>query len=213
MRLAIFDVDGTVLRGNSWQEFFWWAAREWPVAAPVLLGGLALRKLRRLEPRTLREIALGRLRGLRRDEVEDVGRRVFGQRLQGQIRRAARVEVARRRAEGFVPVLATGAFDFLVAPIAEEIEVQEIVCTRLAYDGARCTGRIHEAETRGEAKAAAVRERFEGRPVDWEKSRAYSDDGEDAALWGLVGVPIMVCRPERREAPPKGVEAIVWPDV
>src|SRR5258707_816762 len=27
MRLALFDLDGTVLRGNSWHVFYWWTLR------------------------------------------------------------------------------------------------------------------------------------------------------------------------------------------
>ncbi len=213
MRLAIFDVDGTVLRGNSWQEYFWWTVREGRAAAPGLLGRLVLRKAGLLSARALREAALRPLRGLKEDEVAAVGRRLFDERLRKQVRGAARAEVERVRKDGFVPVLATGAFEFLAECVAEELGVTEIVCTRLEYEGGRCAGRIHGAETRREAKAAAVQDKFAGRAVDWAGSRAYSDDAEDAPLWALVGDRVMI-RPMggRGRSQPDGVRVLEWSD-
>lgn len=213
MRLAIFDVDGTLLRGNSWQAYFWWAVGEWPAAAPGLLARLVLRKSGLLKAQALRDAALRPLRGKTSAEVEDVGRRVFEMRLRGQIRSEARREIERVRAEGFVPVLATGAFDFLARRVAEELGVSEVVSTRLGFERGMCAGCIHGAETRGEEKAAEVRGHFAGRPVEWAESRAYSDDVEDAPLWALAGDRVLV-RAVGKETiqPPEGVRVVTWAD-
>jgi len=148
MRLALFDLDGTVLRGNSWHEFFWWTVRQRPALAPQLLMLLAVRRARLIAARTLQEGALRSLRGMEPAEVAALGRRVAEERLRPQIRAAARREIARSIAEGLVPVLATGAFDFLVQPLAEELGVAEIVCTKLEFKDGRCLGRIAGAEMR-----------------------------------------------------------------
>jgi HAD-superfamily subfamily IB hydrolase, TIGR01490 len=212
MRLAIFDVDGTVLRGNSWQAFFWWAVGEWPGAAPGLLARLAARRLGLMTGEGLRAAAVLGLRGRTRAEVEEIGRRIFRERLASQVRSAARAEVERVKREGFVPVLATGAFDFLAERVAEELGVADVVCTRLEYEGEVCAGRIRGVETRREAKAAAVRARFAGGAVDWAGSRAYSDDVEDAPLWALVGAKVLVCPDARKRTAAEGVTVVVWPD-
>jgi len=213
MRLAIFDVDGTLLRGNSWQAYFWWAVGEWPAAAPGLLARLVARKAGLMTAEALREAALRPLWGKSRAEVDAIGRRVFAGRLRRQLREAARREVRRVKEEGFVPVLATGAFDFLAERVAEEFGVAEVVSTRLEYEGRHCAGRIRGVETRREAKAAAVRGHFAGRPVEWAESRAYSDDEEDAPLWELVGEKVLVCsREHERAEAPDGVNVAVWPD-
>jgi HAD superfamily phosphoserine phosphatase-like hydrolase len=172
MRLALFDLDGTLLRGNSWRAYFWWALRRWPARAPGLLGWLALRRIRLIAGRTLREKALRPLRGLDARALAEIGRGIFLEQLRGQIRAMAREEIAQAIAEGYQPVLATGAFEFLAEPLAQELGITEIVATRLEFADGKCLGRIAGMETRGAAKAEAVRARFLGRAVEWERSRA-----------------------------------------
>lgn len=213
MRLAIFDLDGTVLRCNSWRVYFWWAIRRWPKAAPALLMLLTLRRLRLIGARTLREAALRMLKGLGAEEVMAIGTMLVEEKLRRQVRPAARAEIARCRTEGFELVLATGAFDFVAERLAIELGIRVVVCSRLEFAGASCLGRIAGEETRGKAKAAAVRARFEGRSVEWENSRAYSDDVEDVPLWALVGHPVFVVRAADRSSPlPPDVKVTEWPD-
>jgi HAD superfamily hydrolase (TIGR01490 family) len=211
MRLALFDLDGTVLRGNSWHEYFWWTARNRPALAPGLLARLAMRCVGLMRPDTLRAAALRPLGGLETAAVAEFGARVCAERLRALVRPVAREEIARARADGCEPVLATGAFDFLAKPLAAELSVREIVCTRLDYAGEICLGRVAGVEARGRAKADAVRERFAGREVDWARSRAYSDDVEDAPLFALVGEPVLVARGTIRPVSlPANVKVADW---
>jgi putative phosphoserine phosphatase/1-acylglycerol-3-phosphate O-acyltransferase len=211
MRLALFDVDGTVLRGNSWHEYFWWTARCRPGLAPGLLARLVLRRAGLLSARTLQHAALRPLRGLNAAAVQQHGRRLGAERLHGMVRPAARREMAQRRAEGCTLVLATGAFDFLAEPLAAELGVEEVVCTRLEFVGGLCTGRIAGAEARGQTKADLVRARFAARAVDWAQSRAYSDDWEDAPLFALVGQPVFIAPGWTRPAgAPSTLQSADW---
>lgn len=192
MRLALFDLDGTVLRGNSWQEYFWWTLRQRPGLAPGWLARLVLRRARLLGADDLRRAALQPLCGCDAGAVEVLGRRVFDERLRALIRPMARREIARCAAEGGEPVLATAAFDFLAEPVAAELGIREVVGTRLEYIGGVCQGRWLEPEPRGPAKAVAVRNHFAGRTVEWARSRAFSDDLIDRPLLALVGEPVLV---------------------
>lgn len=211
MRLALFDLDGTVLRGNSWQEYFWWTVRRRPALAPGLLARLVLRSAGLISAETLKAAALAPLRGLDAAAVAAVGRRVTEEQLLSLVRPAARQEIARARAEGFEPVLATGAFDFLAEALAAELGVSEIVCTRIEYADGKCLGRVAGREARGMAKAEAVRASFSKREVDWARSRAFSDDVEDAPLWALVGGRVMVARGAKRPAAlPANVRVVDW---
>lgn len=208
MKLAIFDLDGTVLRGNSWRAYFWWMVRRRPGRAAGLLCALARRAVGLLDARGLREEALAPLRGLDASAVRAVGAELVAQRLSAQIRPRARQELARCVAEGHEPVLATGAFDFIAEVLAAELGIRRVVCTRLAYgENGLCEGRIQGAETRGRAKAEAVRAMFEGRSVDWAGSCAFSDDMEDAPLFALAGRPVLVTRAAKA---PEGIEVANW---
>lgn len=212
-RLAIFDLDGTVLSQNSWQQFFWWSLRRWPSAAPALLGRLTWRKMGGCSSLRLRAAALKRLRGATLDEVAEIAQQVFESRLRQTIRSQARIEIESVRRAGFQPVLATAAFDFLVGPIAKELEISEVVASRVRSTDGVCDGTFAEPETRGARKMAALQRHFEGSEIDWVNSRAYSDDLEDAPMWSLVGDPIMVAPPTSRVVmPPQGVRLLTWRD-
>lgn len=200
MRLALFDLDGTVLRGNSWQEYFWWTVRSRPALAPRLLTRLGLRKAGIISAESLKAAALAPLRGLDAPAVAALGRRIVAERLLVVVRPTARREIARARSEGCEPVLATGAFDFLAEALAAELGVNKVVCTRIDYADGKCLGRVAGREARGTVKAEAVRAFFSKREVDWARSRAFSDDVEDAPLWALVGEPVMVTRGAKRPA-------------
>jgi putative phosphoserine phosphatase/1-acylglycerol-3-phosphate O-acyltransferase len=192
MRLALFDLDGTVLRGNSWQSFYWWTLRQSPARAPGLLSRLLLRRARLIDARTLQLAALQTLRGLDATAVAGFGRRMFDERLRAMIRPAARCEIARRIDEGCTVVLATAAFDFLAAPIAEDLGIKHVVATQIEFSNDTCIGTMRLPEPRGPAKAAAVRAKFTGADVDWLASCAYSDELEDLPLLSLVGTPVCI---------------------
>ena len=209
MRLAIFDVDGTILRGNSWRTYFWWTLWHRVGAAPGLLGKLALRQGRLLSARTLKEATLRPMRGLDQAAMLAVGERIFRDELRAIIRPAARREIARAVAEGLKPMLATAAFEFLAKPIAKELGIEELVATQLEFSAGKFDGRIVQPEPRGPGKAAAVRAHFSGRDVDWKESRAFSDELLDLPLLELVGHPALVAR-TRPSQLPETIPVVDW---
>lgn len=200
MRLALFDLDGTVLRGNSWHEYFWWITRQRPRYAPRLLAGLVLRRARLISARTLKDAALGPLAGLDASQIRELGQRVWREKLRAMVRTSAREEISRCRADGYEPVFASAAFDFLVRPVAQDLGVAEVVSTQIEYTGSLCRGQIAGSEVRGPTKASSVRSHFAHRDIDWRRSRAYTDELEDVPLLGLVGEPVFVTTDGRRPA-------------
>lgn len=209
MKLAIFDLDGTVLRANSWRLYFRRMYRTWPSCAPAFSWGLVRRAGGVLDGRGLREVSLRPLRGMTVAEVRDTGVSLAKSELFPLVRPGAHRELARCAADGCELVLATGAFDFIAEAMACELGIRRVVCTRLDYDQAgRCTGRIMGAEARGRAKADAVSSLMAGERVDWSSSCAFSDDMEDAPLFSLVGRAVLVGRPPAQTAIP--VETADW---
>jgi HAD superfamily hydrolase (TIGR01490 family) len=206
MRLAIFDFDGTLLGGNSWQLFFWWSVRHQPARAPRLLLGLALRRLRLVSERFLQEQVLAAWRGRTRDEMAALGRRVYAERLGARLRPAALRELADRRAAGYEVVLVTGAFDFLVAPLVQAQGITRWAATPLVFADGRCTGRIDGPALRGPEKRRALLALAAGAPVAWADSCAFGDALEDLPVLELVGEPVLV---HAGAGPPRGLPPAV----
>jgi HAD superfamily hydrolase (TIGR01490 family) len=192
MKLAIFDFDGTLLRGNSYHVFFRWVLRARPGRAPELLFFLLLRRLRLVPARSMKNRTLAILRGLTGAEVSALGRRLYAGLLASRLRPAGLQEIAARRADGCEIVLVTGAFDFLVAPLVEAQAIALWRATGVAFCNGRCEGVIGGVELAGEEKLRAVENLFAGRSVDWAASWAYGDEEGDVSLLTRVGHPVWV---------------------
>jgi HAD superfamily hydrolase (TIGR01490 family) len=192
MKLAIFDFDGTLLRGNSYHMFFRWALRARPGRAPGLLSGLLLRRLRLVPARFLKNRTLAIMRGLTGVEVSALGRRFYEESLASRLRPVGLQEIAARRADGCEIVLLTGAFDFLVAPFTEAQAIATWRATVVAFRSGRCEGAIDGVELIGEEKLRALENLIAGQSVDWAASWAYGDEEGDLCLLARVGHPAWV---------------------
>lgn len=133
MAAAIFDLDGTLIAGSSERLFIARLAK-----LGLLRGAQAAAGLRFLigEAPTYRADILRKnkayLSGLDVQAVRSLARDVVADVLVGRLRPdvTARLEVHRRRGEGVA--LLSGAPDFLVAPLAEHLEIVHWRATRCA---------------------------------------------------------------------------------
>ncbi len=214
MRLAIFDFDDTLLQGNSWHLFLRAELRRQPSRIPLLLGAYALRRLHLWTGIQLRALVVRGLRGFTRESIQQLGENFYCTQLAARVRRAGLAEIEQHRAAGDRIVLATGAWDFLVAPLVSRVTFDAVIATPLAYAGERCLGSIVGAERLGLEKAAAVSAHFADQPdVEWAASCVYTDSLLDVPLLELVGNRRLVTA--NREVPsgfPMGTQACLWPD-
>mgnify|MGYP000884513101 CR=1 FL=1 len=211
MKLAIFDFDGTLLRGNSWHLFFGYALRARPWRAPDLIATLGLRRCRLLSARCLQERVLGLWRGCSPAAQAELGRLVYGRRIAPALRPTGLVELRRCRDEGFEVVLVTGAFDFLARPFVEEHGIRLWRATGTRFADGVFSGRLIEDPLCSSAKVVALRALVAGCAVDWPGSRAYGDEVSDLPLLGLVGESrwVRTARPVPAALPP-GCTVVEW---
>lgn len=211
MRLALFDFDGTLCRVNSWQVLL---RRELARPTPRslwLAAAIATRRLRLIRSETLKDVALGAFRGWSRAELDRHGAEFYAQHLAPVLIPAALKELAARREAGFQPVVISGAFDFLLRPFCEAHGVADWECTRVAFDGPRCQGRLAGPEMRGAAKVEWLARRFAGQPVDWAGSVAFSDELSDLPMLQRAGTGYLVGdREPLTAALPAGVQRGAW---
>ncbi|HVT73972.1 MAG TPA: HAD-IB family hydrolase [Lacunisphaera sp.] len=211
MKLAVFDFDGTVLRGNTWHLVFSRQLRR-PARAPWLLTALAIRRARLASAEWLQDRALAAWRGRPRSAVEEQARAFYATRLRPRLREAALTEISRHRAQGHEVVVVSAAWDVLLAPFAAEFGLRHWAGTPVAFDGDRCAGRLATPLLRGEAKAAWLRRTFAGQAVDWAGSHAYGDEASDLPMLRLVGSPWFVAASEA-DVPagaPAGTRRLTW---
>ncbi len=116
------------------------------------------------------------------------------------------VEAHRRR--GHTVVIATSALPFQVEPLARELGIEHVLCTRLESEDGLLTGKVDGPILWGPGKAKAVTEFARAQKLDLGRSWGYGNGDEDEQFLSLVGHP-------RPLNPAKGLTRIArehdWP--
>ncbi|HSG89448.1 MAG TPA: HAD-IB family hydrolase [Pseudomonadales bacterium] len=189
---ALFDLDRTLLSGFSAQDVL----VERALSRDMSVGHLGA---------TLRsavEFSAGRipfvefvnrasadLAGRSHEENMEFGRRVFAKRVAQRIYPEARRLVEAHRAKGHSLVVVSSATAYQVEPVAEDLGIYHVLCTRLEVVDGTLTGRVLEPACYGPGKLHAATEL--GATVGFDVADAffYSDGYEDVPLLEAVAHP------------------------
>ena len=189
---AFFDFDGTLIDGYSAATYIQDRARRNEMtpaeAARLVRVGLDTRTGRADFDRFMR-VGVQALRGHHLSHLSEVGDRLLRGSLGGLLYPEMLELLAAHRRRGHTIVIATSALPFQVEPMARELGIEHVLCTRLERVGDVLTGRVEGPILWGPGKAAAVR-RFAGEAgIDLEVSYAYGNGGEDVEFLRTVGHP------------------------
>jgi HAD superfamily hydrolase (TIGR01490 family) len=201
---AIFDVDGTLVRGGTERLFFRYLMQTKKLSPPRALGFLV-----RLAaaPRT-RYRNKTYLAGMPVADMERLGHRCFREIILPSLRPKALACLKAHQSGGRKIILLTGSLAFLVIPLKEQLGADWLIATELVHLGGRFTGEILGLHPRGENKRLLLEELARQQRLDLSCSSAYGDHEEDIPLLGSVGHPVAVnpTRALRRLARERG-----WP--
>ena len=186
--LAAFDFDGTLTVRDSFTAFLRWRrgplayAAGWPRLVPALGRYLLDRDRGRLKAEAVRMY----LRGLPRAELEREARR-FADRVSHFFRPDALAAWERHGAAGDRRVIVTASPEETVRPFAEALGADDLIGTRLAFDGHdRLAGGFVGENCRGEEKVRRLRDRF-GPEV--RLAAAYGDTAGDLEMLAIADRP------------------------
>jgi HAD superfamily hydrolase (TIGR01490 family) len=199
--MAVFDLEGTVLRANLVQQYLWLRDAERDLTA----GPREVTKIVALLPRYLAaerrdrsEFIRSFLRLHRGMKVADIERYVagsVGRRLRAHLLTDALARVAEHRAAGHHTVLVTGGVDLLADVLASQFDT--VVASGLHSKDGILTGYLAAPPIVGEARAAWLRGYAEANGFDLAKSYGYGDSQADTSWLRLLGNPVAV-NPDQR---------------
>ncbi len=131
------------------------------------------------------------MRGVKEEEFEQVGRRVFEESLGSRIHPEARAIVEAHKRRGHTVAVVSSATRFQVEPVAEELGIDHVLASQLEVRDGVLTGEIVSPSCYGEGKASAARKLATeiGIDLDFERSWFYTDSDEDLPLLEIVGNP------------------------
>jgi putative phosphoserine phosphatase/1-acylglycerol-3-phosphate O-acyltransferase len=187
---AFFDFDGTLIAGYSAEAFVLDAIRRRKVDPQMmvksLLAGLDM-QLRGSDVTALMEIAAEAGKGRREEALVELGQRLFRERVAGTVYPEARAIVKAHQRKGHTVALASSATMFQAGPLAADLGIDHVLCTRIEVEDGRLTGRIDGPVLWGKNKADAVAAFAADNGIKLPESYGYANGDEDVEFLETVG--------------------------
>lgn len=101
-------------------------------------------------------------------------------------------ELRTHQRAGREAVFVSGSFHAVLKPIADELGVRRILCTRLEVVNGQYTGEIRPPQTIGDGKVEAVQQFLAQQGVPAQACDAYGDDLSDLPMLKAVGKAVVV---------------------
>ncbi len=195
-KLAIFDLDNTLIAGDSdhlWGEFLveqgfvdgdYYRQENDRYYREYLEGTLDIMAFLSFSLRPLSEIGQEQLFSLRARFIQDC--------IEPIMLPAAGTLIARHRKMGDLPMIVTATNSFVTRPIADLLGIEHLIATEPECINDRFTGRVSGQPCFREGKVSRLNAWLEERDVDLAQSSFYTDSHNDLPLLHLVGNPIAV---------------------
>ncbi|HTH84100.1 HAD-IB family hydrolase [Mycobacterium sp.] len=190
---AFFDLDGTLVDGFTATAHASDRIRRRQARIGEVLGVIeaSMRyRLGRMRFEHLLTRAAGYLRGESLAELDELGERLFAERVASRVFPFMREIVQAHQRRGHTVVLSSSALTIHAEPVARFLQIGHVLCNHFDIDDdGRLTGRIARPVVWGRNKATAVQTFCETNDVALQHSYFYADGDEDVALMNLVGNP------------------------
>ena len=187
---AFFDVDGTLIAGFSAVAFLrdrLFSGRMSPRDVGDTLLNSVRFQLGRVGFSGLIAATAAWLRGVPEKELEELAERIFARAIASAIYPESRALVQAHRRRGHTLALVPSATRYQIEPLARELGIPHVLCTRLEVENGRLTGRHVWPTCYGGGKALAARALAREHGIDLRQSYFYTDSHEDLPLLEIVG--------------------------
>lgn len=196
MRLTIFDLDNTLLDGDS--DYLWgrhlieqgvvdaveYERKNNAFYADYRDGNLDIDAFLRFSLRPLRDHSVADLHAWREAFVRE--------KIDPIIRPRARALIERHRGAGDKLLIITATNRFVTAPIAERLGITDLIATDPEFRDGRYTGGVAGTPAFQDGKVERLHQWLEERQLTLADSHFYSDSINDLPLLGAVSHPVAV---------------------
>ena len=213
MRLAIFDLDGTITRHDTLFPLVLrlLARRPWQLLRLLSVVPAALRYIIERDRGLLKQALLrATLRGAPRAEIQAFAAQFVRDRIARGCFQDALATIRRHRDAGHQMVLMSASVDFYVPEFGRQLGFDRVISTEVLWKNDLLDGTLISPNRRGEEKARCVRELLGGRFIA--ESFAYGNSASDLPHLKLVkhGMLVNGSYAARRQAAEAGITCVDW---
>jgi HAD superfamily hydrolase (TIGR01490 family) len=193
MRLAIFDVDGTLVRGSSERRFWRYLVARY-AQGPRQIAAYLLFLVRYLPTGGIHTLKKNKayLCGLRRDDVDALADEFVATRLMPRLNEAVVQRLRQHAQRGDAVVLLTGTIEPIAQALARRLGVRYVCATLCSERSGRYLAQPPETHPFGPAKLGLSRQLAAQIGCDLKTATAYGDSRHDLFLLEAVSEPIAV---------------------
>ncbi|MFT5885545.1 MAG: putative phosphoserine phosphatase/1-acylglycerol-3-phosphate O-acyltransferase [Arcticibacterium sp.] len=189
---AFFDLDRTIIDGFSAKNFVKSRLLSGKFTSKELISqfsGVMTYATGQGNFASLAGISAKGVKGIEERVFQELGEEVYTEKLAENIFPEARALVAAHFSMGHTVVIVSAATPYQVEPIARDLGVEIIRCTRMEVEKGKFTGNLIEPTCWGVGKALAGKELAETYKLDLTKTYFYTDSFDDLPLLDIVGKP------------------------
>jgi HAD superfamily hydrolase (TIGR01490 family) len=194
-RAALFDVDKTLVSVNTAKLYVQWrmGRREAGFRDYLLLTRTLIQyTLGTLDHEQAARYAIGTVAGYSEARMREECRDWYERVVRKYISSHARREVDRCLSAGITCAILSASTPYVTEPLAEELGIPHLICTRLEVENGAFTGAWEPPLCYGEGKVARAQAWAQTHGVDLERSTFYTDSISDLPMLERVGSPRIV---------------------
>jgi HAD superfamily hydrolase (TIGR01490 family) len=197
IKLALFDVDETLLNINSMLSFLaYFLKKKYGVGDGQNRYNKyieSVNKLSELPREHLNKLYYEKLKGLHYKELLMIGEQWFSENADLIYNRKIIDLLKKHLSDGYKPVIVSGGFFAILDPLSRALNISNILSINPEIDDEGfLTGNILGIQTIGDGKAIATKNKFDANFINWNESYAYGDHISDVSMLKLVGKPRVV---------------------
>jgi len=206
-KLAIFDIDKTIIRSDSMLQFVFYGLKKKPWTAvnlAYIAGKTALYKLRLMDIERAKAAYFFAIRYFEEHDLEHF----YDTALVPNLYETAVAEMKRRKEEGCHVLLVTASPHAYAKYFKKLPFVDEVIGTELTSHNGRYIGRIEGNNCKGAEKVVRINHYLQasGYEIDYKHSSAYSDSLTDQPMFRLVHNRYLI----NRSSPDPELEELRW---
>jgi HAD superfamily hydrolase (TIGR01490 family) len=196
VRVAIFDIDGTLVGGSSERMFWRYLVRHGKQGPRQVLAYL-LFLLRYLPTGGVHTLKKNKayLAGLSVQEVEQLAARFVAERLGAELYEPVVARVREHLNRGDLVVLMSGTLECIARALAARLGVQQVCATLCSQRAGRFLAQPPEIHPFAAAKLSLAKQIATAIGTDFSRLVAYADSAQDLFLLAAVGEAVAV-RPD-----------------
>ncbi|MGD1875271.1 MAG: HAD family hydrolase [Mastigocoleus sp.] len=195
---AFFDVDGTLIKKNAIQHYLYLGSQNlplvnrWALVIKILFLLPFYFILDSIDRRLFNHFFYHNYSNYSLKYINNESKNYFHFNIKNSVFNQALACIEQHREQGHLLILVTGSLDFIVQPLADFLNFDAVLATKLEIKDEYYTGKIEGVSIVGEEKAKAMKNLAIQLDIDLNKSFGYGDSISDLAMLKIVGNSIVV---------------------